>query len=273
MLEKMNFDSKNASPIILYMKKNPNLKSLFALTLFFCFFSISSSAQNAILIKYFDSTWSPTSKDAAFFFTEMVKVDTFYKCTSYWMKSKKLNCKSAYIDTLFTKPVDLLIRYYENGKIEDSTYFNQNGTFKNTYHYYNNGKLWVHYQNNLKTKKEITDAYDVNGNRIEDFIYSKEADFPDGSADWKNYLGENIKTKVPVDKGAPVGTYQVVVKFIVSKNGKISDIQPETNFGYGMEDEVIRVIKKSPKWNSAILMGKTVNAYRRQPITFVVSKE
>ena len=255
------------------MRNFKNQKSLTVLTLIFCFFSISSHAQNSTLTKYFDSTWNPTSKDAAFYFTEMVKIDTFYKCTSYWMKSKKLFCKSAYADTLFAKPVDLLIRYYENGHKEDSTYFNPDGTFKNTYHFYNNGKLWVHYQNNLKAKKDITDAYDVIGNRIEDFIYSKEADFQDGSADWKIFLAENIKTTVPVTKGAPLGTYGVVVKFIVSKNGKITDIEPETNLGYGMEDEVIRVIKKSPKWNPAIIMGKTVNAYRRQPITFVVSKE
>ena len=248
-------------------------KHFLSLVIIFCFFTISSSAQNSTLIKYFDSSWSPTSKDAAFFYTEMVKVDTFYKCTSYWMKSKKLFCKSAFADTLFTKPVDLLVRYYENGKTEDSTYFNLDGTFKNTYHYYNNGKLWVHYQKNPKTGKEITDAYDANGNRMEDFIFTKEAEFPEGSADWKNFLAENLKTDVPVKKGAPVGTYDVVVKFIVRKNGKLTDIEAETNLGYGMEEEVIRVVKKSPRWNPAIILGKSVDAYRRQPITFVVSKE
>lgn len=250
-----------------------NHKHLTTLTLIFCFVSISSIAQNSTITKYFDSSWNKTSKDSAFFFTEMVKEDTFYRCTSYWMKSKKLNCKSAYSDTLFAKPVNLLLRYYENGQTEDSTYFNQNGTFKNTYHYYNNGNLWVRYQYNPKTKKEITEAFDLNGNRIEDFIFSKEAFFQEGIADWQNYLAENVKTKVPIKNGAPLGTYQVIVKFIVGKNVKIIDTEAETNLGYGMEDEVIRVIKKSPKWNPAILMGKTVNAYRRQPITFIVEKE
>ena len=33
----------------------------------------------------------------------------------------------------------------------------------------------------------------------------------------------------PVDNGAPEGTYQVIVKFIVSKDGSISDVQAETN--------------------------------------------
>lgn len=269
----MHIDRKNVNQIILQMRKLMKQINLFVITLIFCFISISSSAQNSTLTKYFDSTWNPTSKDAAFYFTEMIKVDTFYKCTSYWMKSKKLFCKSAYADTLFANPVGLLIRYYENGKIEDSSYFNPDGTFKNTYHYYNNGKIWVHYQNSLKSKKEITEAYDINGNRIDDFIYSKEASFQEGSAEWKSFIAQNLKTTVPVTKGAPIGTYQVVVNFLVRKSGKLTDIEAETNLGFGMEDEVMRVIRKSPKWNPAVLMGKTVDAYRRQPITFVVTKE
>ena len=251
--------------------KNRNHHAL--LSIVFCFVSISSIAQNSVITKYFDSSWNKAAKASAFFFTEMVKEDTFYRCTSYWMSSKKLICKSAYSDTLFTKPIGLLLRFYENGQTADSTYFYEDGTLKNTYHYYNNGKLWVHYAYNSKTKKDITEAYDLNGNRVADFIYSREAFFQEGGQDWQNYLAENVRTKVPIKKGAPLGNYQVIVKFIVGKNGKIEDVVAETNHGYGMEDEVIRVIKKSPKWNPAILMGQTVNAYRRQPLTFLVEKE
>jgi periplasmic protein TonB len=37
-----------------------------------------------------------------------------------------------------------------------------------------------------------------------------------------------------------------------------------------MEDEVVRTIKNGPKWEPAIQYGQEVNAYRRQPVTFVV---
>ena len=40
-----------------------------------------------------------------------------------------------------------------------------------------------------------------------------------------------------------------------------------------MEEEAMRAIKKAPKWNAAIQNGREVNAYRKQPITFVVSEE
>lgn len=105
-------------------------------------------------------------------------------------------------------------------------------------------------------------------------IFSKvevEAAFPGGADAWRQYLQKNLKADVPAKKKAPVGTYKVVVRFIVSKDGSISDIQPETILGYGMEEEVMRVIKKGPRWTPAWQNGKTVNAYRRQPITFLVT--
>ena len=46
-----------------------------------------------------------------------------------------------------------------------------------------------------------------------------------------------------------------------------------TNWGYGMENEVVRIIKNSPAWVPAVQDGKQVQAYRKQPITFVVIDE
>ncbi len=107
-------------------------------------------------------------------------------------------------------------------------------------------------------------------------IFSKveiEASFPGGTTAWREYLEKNLKADVPAKKKAPAGTYTAIVRFIVSKDGSISDIQPETNVGYGMENEVMRVIRKGPKWTPASQDGKKVNAYRRQPITFMITEK
>lgn len=109
----------------------------------------------------------------------------------------------------------------------------------------------------------------------EDKIFTKvenEAQFPGGQAAWVRYLQKNLNPNAPIDNGAPGGTYQVIVKFIVSKDGTISDVQAETKHGYGMEAEAIKIIKKGPKWTPALQNGRNVNAYRRQPITFVVEE-
>ena len=100
-----------------------------------------------------------------------------------------------------------------------------------------------------------------------------EAAFPGGDAAWRNFLVKNLNGNTPVDNGAPSGKYAVVVKFVVRQDGSLTDIEAETNLGYGMEKEVIRLIKKSGKWAAAIMDGKTVSAYRRQPVTFLVEED
>jgi len=88
--------------------------------------------------------------------------------------------------------------------------------------------------------------------------------------DWNSFLKKNLNGDVPTDNGAPEGTYTVVVKFVVSKDGSLSDISCENDPQYGICQEAIRVIKKTKNWKPAIQNGRNVNAYRRQPITFLV---
>ena len=100
-----------------------------------------------------------------------------------------------------------------------------------------------------------------------------EAEYPGGSGAWAKYLRNNLDANTPVDNGASEGTYTVVVRFIVSKDGSISDVVAETKHGYGMEAEAMKIIKKGPRWTPAQQNGRMVNAYRRQPITFVVQEQ
>lgn len=114
--------------------------------------------------------------------------------------------------------------------------------------------------------KDETD-YDQTFTKVE-----VEASFKGGEGAWRKYLERNLNASAPVDNGANPGSYTVVVQFIVDKEGNISDVKALTNHGYGMEDEAVRVIKRGPKWEPAIQNGRQVKAYRKQPITFVVSE-
>lgn len=100
-----------------------------------------------------------------------------------------------------------------------------------------------------------------------------EAKFPGGDGKWRQYLERNLSANVPVDNGAPEGTYTTVVQFVVDKEGNISDVRAMTSHGYGMEEESMRVIRKGPKWEAAVQNGRQVKAYRKQPITFQVTGE
>lgn len=99
-----------------------------------------------------------------------------------------------------------------------------------------------------------------------------EASVQGGENVWRKYLERNLRANVPVDNSAPEGLYTVIVQFVVSRNGAISDVRALTSHGFGMEAEAVRVIKNGPKWNPAIQNGRHVNAYRRQPVTFKVEE-
>lgn len=93
------------------------------------------------------------------------------------------------------------------------------------------------------------------------------------AGDWGKYLQRNLNAEVAINAGAPAGTYQVVVQFIVDREGNVSDVKALTNHGYGMEEEAMRAIRKAPKWTPAVQNGRQVKAYRKQPITFMVTEE
>jgi len=129
----------------------------------------------------------------------------------------------------------------------------------------------------VPVKEEGTHVLDDAGKSSDkeiDFVKVEvEASFPGGQVAWIRYLKSKLNANEPVENGASPGIYQVIIKFIVSKTGAISEIKAETSYGYGMEVEAIRVIKNGPKWVPALQNGTYVNAYRSQPITFQVNEE
>jgi hypothetical protein len=99
-----------------------------------------------------------------------------------------------------------------------------------------------------------------------------EAAFPGGEMAWRKFLEKNLKADVPVKHGAPAGAYTVWIQFVVDTKGNVSDLKPLTNWGYGMEAEIVRVIKKSPNWVPAMQNSRAVKAYRKQPVTFKIEE-
>lgn len=201
---------------------------------------------------------------------EFIKKDTLYYTTSHFIASGKLEGRGIYADTAFTKPRALNTGYSEEGILLDSSFYFPGGETMFRYHYYKTGKLHAVYTGNDKGEEISSRGYDESGNEIKDFIFEKEAEFPGGPPAWMRFISNNIKSRVPIKNKAPNGTYKVIIRFRVDKNGQVSDLKAETNLGYGMEEEAIRVIGKSPKWLNAIQYNRPVNAYRRQPLTFVV---
>lgn len=124
-------------------------------------------------------------------------------------------------------------------------------------------------QKKLKLQQEIASKDD---NKI--FIKTETApEFIGGQQGWLDFLRKNLKANIPVDNGAKAGKYTVLVKFIIHTDGNISDIKCVNDPGFGTCEEVKRIIAlSSMKWMPAIQNGRKVNAYHKQPVTFVVEE-
>jgi hypothetical protein len=97
-----------------------------------------------------------------------------------------------------------------------------------------------------------------------------EATFRGGDYAWKKYVDKMLNTGIASDNHAPDGTYIVSIQFVVHPGGDISDITALTKHGYGMEEAAMKLLRESPKWNSAIQKGISVKSYKIQSFVFVV---
>lgn len=91
-------------------------------------------------------------------------------------------------------------------------------------------------------------------------------EFPGGHAAFMNFLSRHLR--MPDDAVEPGQKIKILVQFVVGKNGEISDIQFLQTNGEVFEQEVIRVMKKMPRWRPGMQNGEKVAVYYRLPVVF-----
>ena len=64
-----------------------------------------------------------------------------------------------------------------------------------------------------------------------------------------------------------------MVQFIVDKDGTVSDVKSGDYPNSKTAQQCINLIQNGPKWIPAKQNNKTVKAYKKQPVTFVVSED
>ena len=94
----------------------------------------------------------------------------------------------------------------------------------------------------------------------------QQAEYPGGQAAMYKWINENIRyPDVAREQGI---SGKVYVKFVVEKDGSISDIKIVKSPAPSLEKEVIRVLNLMPKWNPAKQNGKAVRVYFNMPVDF-----
>lgn len=106
---------------------------------------------------------------------------------------------------------------------------------------------------------------------VADFvIQERDPEFPGGAEALKKFLARYLSTPDELEAGEKK---VVKVKFKVDKDGSVNTFEIITSGGDGFDDEVLRVVKKMPRWVPAIQNGVNVPVSYVLPVTFIGMEE
>ncbi|MES2445888.1 MAG: TonB family protein [Bacteroidota bacterium] len=118
----------------------------------------------------------------------------------------------------------------------------------------------------LPKKEELSDQ------TIYNFVsMSIPPNYPGGMFKFYEYLGKNIKYPTMAADNEIQGN--VFVSFVVEKDGSLTDIKIDRKLGYGTDEEALRVLKLSKRWNPGMQNGKPVRVKYNIPIKFSLEAE
>jgi protein TonB len=91
-------------------------------------------------------------------------------------------------------------------------------------------------------------------------------DFPGGMDKFYAYLLSRIRfTNIALDERVQGRMY---VKFIVDEQGMISNVTVVKRLGYGLDEQVAKVLTESPKWSPGIVRNTAVKTEMVLPVNF-----
>lgn len=140
-------------------------------------------------------------------------------------------------------------------------YFHKNGTVMATEDYVN-GKLVT-----CNCYTEAGQALDTADCR------EKEALPSGGIKGWQRFLASGLQQLLnskAASREWSAGQRTVAIRFVVEKDGSLSEFKPLTQYGRGLEEEIIKLLQRSPRWTPGQQWGRPVRSYHTQPLTFVI---
>lgn len=120
-----------------------------------------------------------------------------------------------------------------------------------------------------REQRQITNEPAQEPNKIFETVEVKPQ-FPGGDTELMRYLSTNMKyPAIPAENGIEG---RVILKFVVGKDGNISNIQVIRSLDPSCDKEAIRVVKGMPKWIPGMQNGHPVAVYFTLPVLFKLQK-
>lgn len=97
-------------------------------------------------------------------------------------------------------------------------------------------------------------------------VVEQAPSFPGGLSELNKFLRDNIRYPVIAQENGIQG--RVIIKFVVSRTGEISDIQVVRGVDPSLDREAVRVVQSMPKWIPGRQRGQAVPVYFTLPVVF-----
>ncbi len=90
--------------------------------------------------------------------------------------------------------------------------------------------------------------------------------FPGGEAALMEYLQKNLRYPAVASENGIEG--RVIVRFVVGKDGAVSQVTVARGVDPSLDKEAVRVVESMPRWTPGKQNGQAVNVFYTLPVTF-----
>ena len=245
------------------------MKKTFLIIIYFVFIS-NISAQEVVNIVYVDSSNKITEdikQMRAFILIKKLPGRSFERLN--YKLHAPLQSVQTYSDSTLSVLEGRNLVYGSDGNLVQLGYYSNNKKEKSWYYYNDTFKV---IREDIYKDGELVQSIDpdtVKKNKdTTKYADEKEAVYKGGERAWRKYLTNKLDPNVSINS---VAGGKVLVAFMINKNGEGVDFFLRKSVEYVLDEEALRVLYHMPNWEPAFQNGKNVNAYRVQPITFVIS--
>ena len=162
-----------------------------------------------------------------------------------------------------------VFRRYNNGQLVDERLYDNNQLTGSHKTYWPSGQL-----RRIDTYNDGTfvegKCYGRNGADTAWFVHHVPASFPGGNDSLRLFMTRNFRYPNEAKKEGIEGT--VRVKFTVSTNGSLEDIEVVNKVNPFLDSEALRIVNRMPKWIPALQDGDKADMVFILPVVFRLSE-
>lgn len=225
--------------------------------------SLKTKGQTDTTTLYFDQNWIETNKSNAKFYSLRYQLnDTLWQMKDFFIDGR-IQMTGTFSDNKFKNRIGEFRYYLEDGNLKSTSLYTRNDMTNKEIHYYKNGNVDYLYEYDNRTGDLITKEYFKENGDKSVFI---EPAFKEGYERMNLFISNNIRYPKIARKRNIEG--DVLVKFVIEKDGSIGEVTILESANTLLNDEAIRVVKAMPKWNPGNRDGEPLRIYYSIPIKF-----